>query len=117
MAIDSALKRASVLSFGVISLALVIPSGTVDQQAKQTVTNVYSGILAIPPVSTPDSTFAVLSSITESGQGVLSAIAEDGQGVTGTITGSFAVLSTIQTSGQGVTGAINEDGQGVNGEI
>ena len=50
MAIDSALKRASVLSFGVTSLALVIPGGTVDQQAKQTVTNVYSGILAIPPV-------------------------------------------------------------------
>jgi hypothetical protein len=46
MAIDTATKRASTLSFGLIALALVVPSGIVDQQARQTIANTYNGILA-----------------------------------------------------------------------
>lgn len=55
MAIDSASKRASALSFGIIALALVVPSGTVDQSERQTSANLYSGILADAPIiDTPD---------------------------------------------------------------
>jgi hypothetical protein len=117
MAIDSATKRASALSVGIIALSLVVPSGTVDQQAKQTVTNVYSGILATPPVSTPDSTFAVFGAIQERGKSVLSEVNVDGQGVLASMVNSFAVSSTIQDRGKSVTGTINPDGQGVSGEI
>lgn len=117
MAVDTATKRASALSFGIIALALVVPSGTVDQQSKQTSANTYSGILATAPIATPDSTFAVIGLIQERGQGVLSAITENGQGVSATISDTFAVSSTIQERGHGVTGIINPDGQGVDGDI
>ena len=46
MAIDSALKRASALSDGFDPITLVIPSGTIAEAVRQTIGNMYSGILA-----------------------------------------------------------------------
>lgn len=61
MAIDSASKRASALGFGLVALSLVIPSGTIDQQAKQTLSNIYSGILASEAVVAIGSLDALVS--------------------------------------------------------
>ena len=45
MAIDSAVKRASALSFNMFG-KIIIPDGTIDQGDRQTILGVYSGILA-----------------------------------------------------------------------
>ena len=50
MAIDTAEKRASALSYGRPGFVLPIPSGTVGQGARQHALGLYSGILAAAPV-------------------------------------------------------------------
>ncbi len=49
MAIDTAKKRASALSFGRL-YRLVPPDGTIDQADRQTIAGLYGGILADSPV-------------------------------------------------------------------
>lgn len=61
MAIDTASKRASALGFGLVALSLVIPSGVIDQQAKQTISNIYSGILATQAIAVIGSLDAIVS--------------------------------------------------------
>ena len=108
MAIDSASKRASALSAGVIALALVIPSGTIDQQARQTIVNVYSGILAGEAVVTPELSFAVFGAITDDGKGLFATITEDGRSVKGIITETgVSVVGLMNATGSGVDGPIN----------
>jgi len=108
MAIDSASKRASALSAGVVALSLVVPSGVIDQQARQTIVDIYSGILADAPVITPGLSFAVLGSITGDGKGLFATITEDGSSVKGTITeAGVSVIGLMNATGSGVDGPIN----------
>ena len=53
MAIDTAAKRFSALTFGAFWLCGAIPSGVVDQAARQDVNGLYSGILVSAPVTPP----------------------------------------------------------------
>ena len=108
MAIDSASKRASALSAGVVALSLVIPSGVVDQQARQTEVNLYSGILANEPIVTPELSFAVFGAITSDGKGLFATITDSGKGVKGIITESgVSVVGLMDATGSGVDGPIN----------
>lgn len=108
MAIDSASKRASALSAGVVALSLVIPSGVVDQQARQTEVNFYSGILADEPVITPELSFAVFGAITDNGKGLFATITDNGKSVEGIITESgVSVVGLMNATGSGVDGPIN----------
>ena len=65
MAIDTAAKRASALGFGLIASLFIIPDGTIDQGDRQTISNMYSGILATEPfpVVTPESRTAEANSL------------------------------------------------------
>ncbi len=49
MAIDTAIKRASIAGFALVAITLVIPSGGVTAGDRQTISDMYSGILASPP--------------------------------------------------------------------
>jgi hypothetical protein len=52
MAIDTAVKRFSIMGLASPSLRIVRPDGTIDQGDRQTYSDFYSGILAdAPPVS------------------------------------------------------------------
>lgn len=46
MAIDSAAKRASALSFGLVTRLAIIPDGAITQPDRQTAARSYGGILA-----------------------------------------------------------------------
>ena len=53
MAIDTARKRASVLSYANVTRTYVVPQSGVPQADQQTLEHFYGGILAtLPPVST-----------------------------------------------------------------
>ena len=53
MAVDTAAKRASVLSYALVTETLIVPSATVPQADQQTINHLYGGILAsLPPVVT-----------------------------------------------------------------
>lgn len=53
MAINTAAKRASVLSYALVTETLIVPSATVPQADQQTINHLYGGILAaLPAVST-----------------------------------------------------------------
>lgn len=49
MAVDTARKRASALGVGRPYLRLVIPTGTIDQFARENIADSYGGILAASP--------------------------------------------------------------------
>ncbi len=51
MAVDTAAKRASAMGFLFPSLRLVIPDGTVGQEDRKTMADVYSGILSSAAVA------------------------------------------------------------------
>lgn len=61
MSVDTRAKRLSMLNFG-SDVLLPDPSGTVDQAARQTFLNMYSGILFTLPsaITTPDGRIVVL---------------------------------------------------------
>ena len=106
MAIDSASKRASALSFGIIALALVVPSGTVDQSERQTSANLYSGILAdVPIIDTPDDGITLTSSI--DGAITLTSLIN-----TNGVTASSGISATVT-----LTGVINSSGITTNSNI
>ena len=47
MALDTAAKRASALGYEVAPSLFIIPDGTIDQGDRQTIADLYSGILAV----------------------------------------------------------------------
>ena len=60
MALDTAAKRASALGYEFAPSLFIIPDGTIDQGDRQTIVDLYSGILAILPqkwvTQAPDAT-------------------------------------------------------------
>lgn len=51
MALDTAIKRASAAGFALVAVTFVIPSGGVTAGDRQTISDMYSGILASQPVA------------------------------------------------------------------
>jgi len=50
MAVDTALKRFSMITMASDVQSLPVPSGTIDNPARQTLLLLYSGIASTPPV-------------------------------------------------------------------
>jgi hypothetical protein len=114
---DTATKRASALGLGLVSLSLVVPNGSIDQGDRQTVSHLYSGILAEAVIVVPVLSFGVLSIIDPNGQGVISSMSAQGQGVVSTISQSMGVYSIIDGNGVGVESTISNKGVGLKGKI
>jgi len=116
MAVDTATKRASALSFGIIALALVVPSGSVAQEARQTSANTYSGILADAPIIiTPDDGITLSSNINPNGVTVSGNISE-GITLTSKVSGFITLSGTIK-EGVTLSSNINNNGITVRGPI
>lgn len=107
MALDTATKRASALGFGFVSIALVIPNGTVDLGDKQTISHLYSGIAA---EYQPNVEIGTLSIITNSPVGSSSLIT-DTQGTASLIASTQGTQSIITNNSVG-TNSLIEPTQG-----
>jgi len=110
MAVDTATKRASALSFGIIALALVVPSGSVAQEARQTSANTYSGILAgAPIIITPDDGITLSSNINPNGV-TLSSNITDGLTISSTINNNGVTVTSTIVEGITLSSNINDNG-------
>ena len=117
MALDTASKRASALGAGIVSVMLVIPSGSIDQADRQTIANCYSGIQASDPViDTPDC-FTSLESLIEPFEAVTGLIDDGETVVTGLIREFTARNSLIDASDIVLSSLIDPEGLNINSKI
>lgn len=126
MAIDTAVKRASVLGVGLVFTLLVIPDSTIAQADRQTIANSYGGILASAPVIDTEDCFLAFQGAITDREGFIGFINDDPVAVIGLINDDpVATIGTIfpnkafegpLTDSEGFEGEIT-DSEGFEGDV